>query len=68
MICQRCRSAGDGTAWLTEWYSYSPTVRARLGLAETERIAGFVYIGTPKERQTDRERPALADIVTRFPA
>ena len=67
-LCLAANAHGFGTAWLTEWYSYSPTVRARLGLAETERIAGFVYIGTPKERQTDRERPALADIVTRFPA
>ncbi len=57
---------GFGTCWITEWYSYSPWSRARLGLAANERMAGFVYIGTAMERQPDRERPALATIVTRW--
>ena len=34
-----------------------------LRLAENERVAGFVYIGTAKEKSEERERPALADIV-----
>ena len=38
----------------------------KLGLAENERIAGFVYIGTPMEKPEERERPNLADIVTRW--
>ncbi|MDX2201971.1 MAG: nitroreductase [Hyphomicrobiaceae bacterium] len=65
-LCLAANALGFGTAWLTEWYSYSPHVRAALGLADTERIAGFIYIGTPTERQADRERPALAQIVTRW--
>ena len=67
-LCLAANAQGFGTAWLTEWYAYSPAVRARLGLAETERIAGFIYIGTPKERQADRDRPALSDIVTHWTA
>jgi nitroreductase len=55
---------GFGVQWITEWYSYSPGVRRALGLADNERVAGFVYIGTPKEKPEDRERPQLADIVT----
>ncbi len=55
---------GFGAQWITEWYSYSPGVRRALGLADNERVAGFVYIGTPKEKPEDRERPRLADIVT----
>jgi nitroreductase len=55
---------GFGAQWITEWYSYSPGVRRALGLADNERVAGFVYIGTPKEKPEDRERPQLADIVT----
>ncbi len=65
-LCLAANALGFGTAWLTEWYSYSPAVRAALGVAPTERIAGFIYIGTARERQADRERPALADIVTRW--
>lgn len=57
---------GFATCWITEWYAYSKGVAKALGLADNERIAGFVYVGTPKERQPDRDRPALADIVTRW--
>jgi nitroreductase len=54
---------GYGTQWITEWYGYSPGIRRALGLADNERVAGFVYIGTPKEKPEERERPKLADIV-----
>lgn len=57
---------GFGTCWITEWYAYSPRIRAALGLTDNERIAGFIYIGTPKERQGDRERPVLGQIVSRW--
>ena len=52
---------GYATCWLTEWVAYSPGVRRALGLADGERIAGFVYMGRPNERQEDRERPKLED-------
>jgi len=54
---------GYGAQWITEWYGYSPGIRRALGLADNERVAGFVYIGTPTEKPEERERPALADIV-----
>ncbi len=57
---------GYGVAWITEWIAYSPRVKAALGLGETERVAGFVYIGTPSVRPDDRPRPDLAKIVTRW--
>jgi nitroreductase len=63
-LCLAANAMGFGTCWITEWYSYSPGVRAALRLADNERVAGFVFIGTAKERQADRERPALSDIVS----
>lgn len=57
---------GYGTCWITEWYSFSPRVGKALGLADNERMAGFIYIGTAQERQADRERPSLAQIVSRW--
>jgi len=57
---------GFGSAWLTEWVAYDARFRAAIGLAEHERIAGFVHIGRPKSPPEDRPRPALADIVTYF--
>jgi nitroreductase len=57
-------SLGYGVQWITEWYGYSKGVRAALRLAANERVAGFLYIGTAKEKPDERERPALAEIVT----
>ena len=57
---------GFATCWITEWYAYSPAVARALGLGAGERVAGVVYIGTALERQDDRERPRLEDIVTRW--
>ena len=54
---------GYGAQWITEWCGYSPGIRQALGLADNERVAGFVYIGTPKEKPEERERPTLAEIV-----
>ncbi len=65
-MCLAANALGYGTCWLTEWYSYSPMVAARLTLAANERLAGFVYIGTAIERQPDRDRPALASIVSHW--
>lgn len=65
-LCLAANALGYGTCWITEWVAYSPRVRAALGLGENERVAAFVYIGTPSERQEDRERPSLGDIVTRY--
>ena len=65
-MCLAANALGYGTCWLTEWYSYSPMVTAKLGLAQNERMAGFVYIGTATERQPDRDRPALPSIVSHW--
>jgi nitroreductase len=65
-LCLAANALGFGTSWITEWIAYSGAVGAALGLAENERVAGFIYIGTPVERSEERERPALADIVTRW--
>jgi nitroreductase len=65
-LCLAANALGYATCWITEWYTYSPRVRAALGLADNERVAGFVYIGTAHARQPDRERPELEAIVTRW--
>ena len=57
---------GYATNWLTEWYAFDRRVLDILGLTPTERIAGFIHIGTPTERPAERERPILANIVTTF--
>jgi len=65
-LCLAANALDFGTCWITEWYSYNAAVRAALKLGTGERCAGFIYIGTAKEQQEDRERPSLAQIVTRW--
>jgi nitroreductase len=65
-LCLAANALGFGTSWITEWYSYSLAVRRALELADNERVAGFIYIGTARERQPDRERPDLAAVVSRW--
>jgi nitroreductase len=65
-LCLAANAMGYGTSWLTEWIAYSPRVRTALRLADNERIVGFVYVGTPAEPPEERDRPALADIVSRW--
>jgi nitroreductase len=52
--------------WITEWCAYDAGVSAVLGLEDSERVAGFVYIGTAKEKPAERERPKLAAIVSHW--
>ena len=59
---------GYGANWITGWYAYDRGVLDALGLAPHERIAGFIHIGTPSGPVTDRPRPPLREIATRFSA
>lgn len=53
---------GFACSWLTEWYAYDAGIAQALGLGENERVAGFLYFGSPTLPKDERERPALADI------
>ncbi|NWG91669.1 MAG: nitroreductase [Parvularculaceae bacterium] len=57
---------GFGANWLTEWHSYDERVMNALGLKGAERLSGFVYIGTPTEKPRERQRPQMAEIVSRM--
>ncbi len=59
---------GYGAQWLTGWAAYDAKAREAIGLQPDERVAGFIHIGTPTERWTDRPRPELSEVVTRWGA
>jgi nitroreductase len=65
-VLHAAHAMGYAASWITEWYAYDRAVLARLGLADNERIAGFVHIGTPAKPPEERERPKLESLVTRF--
>jgi nitroreductase len=56
---------GYGANWITDWYAYDDAAQQVLGLTEGERVAGFVYMGTPAEPPLERVRPDVAGLVTR---
>lgn len=59
-------SMGFVANWITEWYAYDRNVLAAMGLSPEERMAGFIYVGHPREPLVERPRPDLASIVTSF--
>lgn len=69
-VCQNlllaASASGFAAQWLTEWYAYDTNVTSSLELAENERIAGFVYIGTAKEDPKERGRPDMASLIAHY--
>jgi nitroreductase len=65
-LCLAANAMGYGTCWVTEWYAFSKGIGTALGLDADERVAGFIYIGTETEKQPDRDRPVMSDIVSRW--
>jgi nitroreductase len=54
---------GYTAGWITGWAAYSETVLRAFG-NEGERIAGFVYVGTPAFALEERPRPPLEQVVS----
>ena len=69
-VCQNIMLAasamGLGCQWNTDWCAYDPKALAAMGLEPHEKIAGFIYLGTPGEPMTDRPRPDPASLLTRW--
>ena len=55
-------ASGFAGGWLTGWPAYSDSVRDAFGAAP-EKIAGFVFIGTPAKPLEERPRPESDKIV-----
>lgn len=64
-VCQNILNAahflGYSAQWLTEWYAFNDNVNGILGLHPQEHVAGFIYIGSTKEKPSERNRPDLAE-------
>ncbi len=58
------QALGYGANWITDWYAYDTDAQAILGLSGEEKVAGFIFIGTPREPPQERERPALQALVS----
>lgn len=61
-------SHGFVASWLTGWASFDSHVAYELGcVGSNDRIAGFVFIGSPGRPLEDRPRPAYDDVVRHWP-
>lgn len=60
------RATGYAAVWLTEWYATDRRVLSELNVGDSERIVGFIHIGTELGTRDDRARPDLAEIVTEY--
>ncbi|MFC7291704.1 nitroreductase family protein [Hirschia litorea] len=53
-------AAGWAGAWLTEWYAFDADFHAEMGLSDTEKFAGFIYLGTAMQNPPERPRPNIS--------
>jgi nitroreductase len=57
---------GYGSIWLTGANAYDDYVRSKLGLAENERIVGFIFLGTPQLDIPPRKLPPVEDYLSNW--
>jgi nitroreductase len=66
-LLHAAHALGFAGGWLTGWAAYSDAVRDAFGAAP-ERIAGFIFLGTPAKQLDERPRPDLGKIVSNWRA
>lgn len=60
-LLHAAHAMGFAGGWLTGWATYSDAVRDLFG-ADGQKIAGFMFIGTPARELEERPRPDLSEI------
>lgn len=64
-LLHAAHAMGYAGGWLTGWPTFSDRVRDAFGAAP-ERLAGFIFIGTPGKPLEERPRPDPAAIITHW--
>ena len=58
------QSLGYAAQWLTEWYAYSKAMIIELGgNQDTDKVAGFIYIGNKEKDPIERRRPKKENVI-----
>jgi nitroreductase len=65
-LLHAAQAYGFAAQWLTGWFAYDEAARRWLGLRPGERFAGLIHIGTPTAPPSERERPDVRAITTRW--
>jgi nitroreductase len=59
---------GFAAQWQSDWVAYDDGAKAAMGIAETEAVAGLIYLGQSTVELEDRPRPDAKDLTTRWTA
>ena len=63
-ILVAAQSLGYAAQWLTEWYSYNDRmIKVVGGIPETDKLAGFIYIGHKEKEPVERRRPKIENVI-----
>ena len=63
-ILVAAQSLGYAAQWLTEWYSYNDNMIIAVGgRPETDKLAGFIYIGDKEKEPIERRRPKTEQVI-----
>ena len=63
-ILVAAQSLGYAAQWLTEWYSYNDRmIKVVGGKPETDKLAGFIYIGDKEKEPVERRRPKKENVI-----
>ena len=58
------QSLGYAAQWLTEWYSYNKKMIIAVGgKPESDKLAGFIYIGNKEKEPVERRRPKTENVI-----
>ena len=58
---------GFVASWITGWAAFDPQVLKAVGGRDGDRIAGFIFIGSPARDLEERPRPIFEEIVRHWP-
>lgn len=64
-LLHAAHAMGFAAGWITGWPAFNTDVRNAFGSAD-ERVAGFIYIGTPGKPLEERPRPEMDEIVSHW--
>lgn len=69
-LCQNIliasQAMGWAGVWITEDAAFDGHVHAGLGLHGHEQVAGFIYLGTAREKPPERQRPVVSSKAQRW--
>ena len=65
-LLHAAHAMGFAGGWVTGWAAYSEEVLESLGGRAPERVAGFIFLGTPAAELEERLRPELDELLSEW--